>query len=157
MNLYNIINMDEKTAKKIIDWKYDDEYAEYNMDSYEELKKRNASILDPQKSSNFLCYYKAGELVGYTNTMKKANNELFLGIGLAPEFCGKGLGKDILLHTINIAKEKYPDLKIGLQVRSWNKRAIKCYQNAGFRYIKTEIVKDRNQIDTEFVFMEYML
>ena len=153
----DITNMSEEALKEIILWKYDDEYSEYNLDSYDKLKERNASILDPKKSDNYLCYYLKNELVGYTNTILKENGELFIGIGLAPKFCGVGLGKDILINSIGIAKIKYPGVKIRLQVRAWNKRAIKCYMNAGFKYIKTEIVKDRNQKDTEFVFMEYLL
>lgn len=157
MEMYNITNMNEDSLREIISWEYEGEYAKYNMDSYDKLKERNASILDINKRDNYLCYYNNGELVGYTNIVKRTNGELFLGIGLAPKFCGKGLGKDILIHTINVAKERHAGLKICLEVRLWNKRAIKCYEKAGFKYIKTEVIKDRNDKDTEFVFMEYSL
>ena len=67
------------------------------------------------------------------------NGDLFLGIGIAPKHCSKGLGKELLIHTITRAKEKYTDRNIVLQVRSWNKRAIKCYLKVGFEIIKIEV------------------
>ena len=74
-------------------------------------------------------------LVGYTNITKKPNGDLFLGIGLAPKYCGKGLGSAILENSIEDAKNRYPGSKITLQVRSWNERARKCYEKAGFKFI----------------------
>ena len=126
------------------------------MDSYEDLKSRGSSITKPENSNNYLCYFKKDELIGYTNLVLKNNGEIFLGIGLAPKHCGNGLGCDILKNSISVAKKKYPNNKIILQVRSWNKRAIKCYEKAGFKFIKKDCVKDHNGILTEFVFMEYI-
>ncbi len=154
---YIIKNMDEYILKEIISWKYEGIYSEYNMHSYEKLKERGSSITKPQNKKNYLCYFKNEELIAYTNVTKKENGELFLGIGLAPKYCGKGLGNEILMHSIKEAKTIYPGTKITLQVRSWNKRAIRCYQKAGFKYLKTETIKDHNGNQTEFVFMEYIL
>lgn len=152
---YVITNMNDKILKNIIAWRYEGDYSEYNMDSYEELKSRGASILKPEKRKNYLCYFDNGELIGYTNVTKKENGDLFLGIGLSPKFCGKGLGEEILRNSISEAKKIYPNSKISLQVRSWNKRAIKCYEKVGFNFIKKEVIEDHNRIQTEFVFMEY--
>lgn len=154
---YVITNMNDDIVREIISWRYEGNYAEYNMDSYEQLKERGSSILKPEKSQNYLCYFKDNELVGYTNITKKPNGELFLGIGLAPKYCGKGLGNSILENSIEDAKNRYPGCKITLQVRSWNERARKCYEKAGFKFIKKDTVEDHNGIETEFVFMEYVL
>lgn len=147
--------MKEKYLKAIIAWKYDKPYEEYNMEAYEELKKRNAAILNPEKKNNYVCYLDNDNLMAYTNITKREDGTIFLGIGLAPQYCGKGLGQEILLDSIQEIQKRYADYKILLQVRAWNKRAIKCYLNAGFTITKTEIVKDHNGIDTEFVFMKY--
>ena len=152
---YEIKNMNEEILKEIISWEYEGEYSEYNMDSLENLKAKGASITKPENSNNYLCYFKKGELVGYTNTMLKKNGNIFIGIGLAPKYCGKGLGNSILKNSVVNAKNMYPNSKIVLQVRSWNKRAIKCYEKIGFRLLKKEIIKDHNGIPTEFVFMEF--
>jgi len=152
---YIIKNMNEDILREIITWKYDLEYAEYNLESYDELKKRKASLLDESKASNYLCYFNKSELIGYTNLVEKENGDLFLGIGLAPRHCSKGLGKELLLDTITKAKTKYSGKSIVLQVRSWNKRAITCYTNVGFKIVKKEYVNDYKGSKSEFVFMKY--
>lgn len=152
---YKIVNMNNNILKEIVTWKYDGEYSEYNIDSYQELKKRGASILNPSNVKNYLCYInEKNELVGYTNMCKKSNGEVFLGIGLAPKYCGMGLGSEILKKSVKVLMENHPNSIIKLQVRSWNERAIKCYEKSGFKYIKKEKMKDHNGIETEFVFME---
>ena len=35
--------------------------------------------------------------------------------------------------SIEISKKLYPDKPLYLEVRTWNIRAVKCYQKAGFR------------------------
>lgn len=152
---YDIKNMSEDILKEIIKWKYEGVYSEYNLESYENLKKRKSSMLDPNKSENYLCYFNESEVIGYTNLVEKENGDLFLGIGIAPAYCSKGLGKELLIDTITKAKEKYIGRNIVLQVRSWNKRAINCYLKVGFEIVKTEEVKDHSGNMAEFVFMKY--
>ena len=154
---YNITNMNTDILKEIISWKYEDEYSIYNMDSYEKLVERNSSIIKEENKNNYFCYFNNNILIAYTKLVMKKNGDVFLGIGIAPIYCGKGLGKDILSHTIRVAKERYPNSKITLQVRSWNERAIKCYPKVGFKVTGKETIKDHNGILAEFVFMEYKI
>lgn len=154
---YIIKNMNDDILKEIVKWKYEGEYEEYNLETYENLVARKSSITLPEKSKNYLCYFDNKRLIGYTNLVEKENGDLFLGVGLAPEYCGKGIGKELLLDTINKAKEKYISRKIVLQVRSWNKRAVKCYENIGFKVTKVETKVDYKQNEIEYVFMEYKI
>ena len=39
----------------------------------------------------------------------------------------------MLLITYEISKKLYPNKPLYLEVRTWNIRAVKCYQKAGFR------------------------
>lgn len=64
-----------------------------------------------------------------------------MSLALNPSLCGKGLGNELMNAIKNQSKIKYPDIiKIVLEVRSFNRRAIKCYQKNGFKieniYIK---------------------
>ena len=43
-----------------------------------------------------------------------------------------GYGTRILLESYELSKQLYPEKPLYLEVRTWNKRAIKCYQKAGF-------------------------
>ncbi len=54
----------------------------------------------------------------------------------------------------NECKKRYSSEKIVLEVRSFNKRAIKCYEKAGFEI--TNVYQKDTLIDSgEFVKMEY--
>ena len=152
---YNVKNMSNSIVREIINWMYEGEYSEYNLESYEKLKERKSSMLDSNKAQNYLCYFYQNELIGYTNLVEKENGDLFLGIGIAPKHCSKGLGKELLIDTITRVKKKYTGRNVVLQVRSWNKRAINCYLKVGFEIVKTEVIKDHSGNMAEFVFMKY--
>ena len=47
--------------------------------------------------------------------------------------CNKHYGQRMLLITYEISKKLYPNKPLYLEVRTWNIRAVKCYQKAGFR------------------------
>ena len=51
-------------------------------------------------------------------------------------------------------KKRYSNKRIALEVRSFNKRAIKCYEKAGFK-ITDVYKKDTLMGSDEFIRMEY--
>jgi len=149
-------NMTEEYLKQIINWKYSQEYEAYNLPSYEEMKVKGFSIVEPTKWSNYICFIGDNdEVISFLNIVKQENNSIFLGIGIKPSYCGNGLGRIFLQKGIEEVKKRYGNTLITMQVRSWNKRAIKCYENIGFKITKTETEKDYKENVTEFVFMEY--
>lgn len=127
---YHQMNDDEK--QKICDWQYTGEYEIYNMPSYDEQKQKGMGLANPARTKNYFSYFDNGRLVGFTNILEE-ENEVFIGIGVAPELCGKGYGQKILEIVAGICNELYPSKREYLEVRSWNSRAVKCYEKAGFR------------------------
>ena len=144
--------MNDLAAKQICNWKYEHPYSVYNYMEYDEAVKKCAAIVNPEKAENFLCFWDKNVLIAYINiyTMEE---KIYIGIGLSPDYCGKGLGEYFLKQGIAEAKKRYPKEKIWIKVRSWNKRALRCYQKCGFAIIS--IHKDLNsEKDFEnFVFM----
>lgn len=59
-----------------------------------------------------------------------------MGIGVKPEYCGVGIGKQIIKMALDECSKRYENKPIILEVRSWNKRAIKCYESQGFKIVK---------------------
>ena len=59
--------------------------------------------------------------------------EVFIGIGVNPDLCGKHYGRRMLMRAYEISKERYPNKPLYLEVRTWNTRAVKCYERAGFK------------------------
>lgn len=121
----------EQDKKEICSWKYENEYSIYALPSYEEMKKLQTGFMNPEKENNYRAFLTDDQIVGYINLTEK-ETEVFIGIGVHPDCCGQGYGKKILDESIIISKELYPDKPLYLEVRTWNKRAIKCYQSAGF-------------------------
>lgn len=117
--------------QKICAWHYEGEYAVYDLPSYDEMIEKKMGFGNPEKEVNFLVFLEGESLVGFVNLLEE-EREVFIGIGVAPEFCGKGYGTAILLETCRISRERYPEKPLYLEVRSWNKRAVRCYEKAGF-------------------------
>jgi len=79
---------------------------------------------------------------------------VLVGLGLKPSLCGQGLGNILMELLKNECKKRYGGKKIALEVRSFNKRAIKCYERAGFE-ITDVYQKDTLIGSDEFIKMEY--
>ncbi len=148
-----ITSMNLSAVKAICSWEYPDPYDVYNYMSFDEAVKNNSPLLNDKYKDNYLCFWKKQILTAYINVYQK-DGKVFIGIGLYPAFCGMGLGKTYLKQGIETAKSRYPDSEIWVEVRSWNIRAMKCYENCGFKEQCKEIVKDRFGNNEEFVFMK---
>lgn len=148
-----ITSMNITAVKEICSWKYPEPYDVYNYVPFEEAVKSNSPLLRDENKNNYLCFWENETLTAYINIYQK-DSKVFIGIGLAPDFCGKGLGKTYLKQGIETARSCYSESEIWVEVRSWNERAIKCYENCGFKEQYKETVKDRFGNDTEFVYMQ---
>jgi ribosomal protein S18 acetylase RimI-like enzyme len=147
-------SMNEEYARQITEWNYEGEYSDYNLPSYEECKNKKYGMTREDRWNNYIVYTINNEVVFYSNMKEMDNNKLYIGVGLKPKYCGKGLGNFFLNDSINEMKKIYPERTFFLEVRSWNKRAIKSYEKLGFKITNTVISKDRLGNDTEFIEME---
>ena len=153
MKIINDMNLE--IAKEIASWNYEGDYAIYNTPSLEVMVEKKYSLVNPAKAKDFFCFYDdEGNLLGYSKVNRKEDCA-FLGIGLAPIYTGKGLGKTILSLTIKEIEKVCPNMPILIEVRSWNKRAINCYLSCGFVITETKSQIDHFGNLQEFVFMKY--
>lgn len=124
-------NLTEADKIEICSWRYPGEYSIYNLPPYEEMAKSKRGFADPCKAKNYYCFIDSGVLVGFVNILEE-EKEVFIGIGIKPELCDKHYGRRILDEAYKISKKLYPGKPLYLEVRTWNKRAVKCYQSAGY-------------------------
>lgn len=124
--------MTEQERETVSNWKYTGEYAIYNMPSYQEQKEKKIAFGSPKCADNYVAYYEGDTLIGFTNILEEAT-EVFMGIGVSPELCGQGYGRKILEAACRIAGERCPGKPLYLEVRTWNRRAVRCYERSGFR------------------------
>ena len=140
----------EKEKYIITEWNYDGAYAIYNYEPYDEQKKRGFGFANPNYASFAFC--EDGELIGFTNLYEE-EREVFFGIGVNPAYCGMGYGREMTGKTIELSHELFPGKPIYLEVRTWNQRAVKCYEKAGFRIVGEPIVQTTNIGDGTFYHM----
>jgi ribosomal protein S18 acetylase RimI-like enzyme len=145
----------EDQARQICSWKYEGIYSVYNFPDWDTLIKQRWGITLREKRKNEFTAVidKSNNLCGYIRFIENKDFVL-VGLGLKPSLCGQGLGNILMEVLKSECKKRYGSKKIALEVRSFNKRAIKCYEKAGF------VITDIYQKDTligsdEFIKMEY--
>ena len=93
------------------------------------FKKRSFDIIENHIHTILL--YELNNVVGYGH-LEKENNKTWLGIVLDDKNRGKGYGKYLMEHLINLFLKRQDD-SLYLTVDIKNKAAIKLFENSGFR------------------------
>jgi [ribosomal protein S18]-alanine N-acetyltransferase len=123
--------MTDGEAREISGWRYEQPYDFYDWtsdpDDLEEL-------LDPErrKGTYFSVFDEEGALVGFFGIEAK-DGSVDVGLGLRPDLTGAGRGLDFLLAGLNFARELHSPTRFTLAVATFNERAIRVYERAGFR------------------------
>ncbi|MED1091092.1 GNAT family N-acetyltransferase [Bacillus paramycoides] len=91
---------------------------------------------DTEKPRNlFLIVEVHNRIVGFSrcegSDLKRLSHKVEFGVCILKEFWGYGIGKNLLLQSINWADENEMK-KISLQVLETNKKAIQLYKKVGF-------------------------
>jgi ribosomal-protein-alanine N-acetyltransferase len=78
----------------------------------------------------------AGELVGHFSFKPREEGTLEIGLGLRPDLTGRGLGGSFLAAGLAFAREQFSPEGFVLAVATFNVRAIKVYERAGFARVR---------------------
>jgi ribosomal-protein-alanine N-acetyltransferase len=154
--------MNEADAHTIQMWHYEGEYAIYNAsaDSDDGLSE----MLEP-RSPYYAVRDELGELVGFfcfgtaaqpwNNDNPGLHNEdrsIDIGLGLRPDLTGKGLGLAFVQAGLTFAKAQFAPVAYRLFVLTFNQRAIRVYEQAGFVHVRLFV--RRNPLNEEMTFLE---
>lgn len=133
MNMY-VGKLTEELAKKLCEWEYEGEYSVYNFSPWDIVVQQNWDISNENKRKvNFRSVKDEQEnFIGFFRITKINQNKIELGLGLAPEYCGQGIGKDFVSLLTRYVMEKYPNYSLYMEVRTFNYRAVKCYEKCGY-------------------------
>lgn len=125
----------EEHAKAVCTWAYSGVYSVYNLLPWEMVVENHWQLADEDaRREIFHTIYLDGEMIGF-GRIQRGEDRIDLGIGLKPDYCGKGIGLPAMEALTDRAIHLYPDEIIGLEVRQFNTRAIKCYEKAGFKIV----------------------
>lgn len=154
--------LNEKDARAVCSWRYEGQYAVYNMGNIEDAVRE---MLD-RRSPHYAVRDERGELVGFYAFGSSAtvegnvepglyveNNAIFIGLGMRPDLMGKGMGLEFITAELDFAREQFAPDCFRLYVLSFNKRAIRAYEKAGFE--RVWVFMQRN-IHGENEFVEMM-
>lgn len=131
-------------------WHYEEPYSFY--DASEDMEDYQEFISPELRNNNYYEVKVNQELVGFFS-ISREGNQIEIGLGLRPDLCGKGLGKDFLNQVEEYIIAIYRPSKFVIFVAAFNKRAIKVYQNCGYKIIGEENRKTNNAI-YHFIHME---
>jgi [ribosomal protein S18]-alanine N-acetyltransferase len=136
---WTITKMTEDLAIQILQWQYESPYDFYNNEltneSLNELMNQTyIAVVDENKQltgyycSGISAIVPAGKEYGAYN-----ENMIDIGLGLKPELTGAGRGGSFFAFILqNIENGNIESLPLRLTVATFNKRAIKLYENVGF-------------------------
>lgn len=127
-----IRSLDQQDKRSICSWQYPEPYGVYNLPAWEEMQRQGIGFANPLKARNFYGFWEDHALIGFVHLMEE-DAGVFVGIGVEPSRCGQHKGSAILRQAVQLAGRLYPGKRPYLEVRTWNQRAIRCYQRAGFQ------------------------
>ncbi len=96
-----------------------------------------------QEAWHLMGWDKEGDLVAYTRLVPKGiSYEIYASIGRvvsASKVRGKGIGKEIMIASIEWCKKLFPNQKVKISAQVY---ALKFYRNLGFEEIGEEYLED---------------
>ena len=127
------------------EWHYNDMYSFYNMENDpEDLEE----IITPKLRGDK--YYQVvddqDELVGYFCLERLSEEKVEVGLGLRPDLTGRGLGLNFITEIEAFIQNNFNYRIVVLSVASFNKRAIKVYQRAGFKTDGSKLQKSNDGV-----------
>jgi [ribosomal protein S18]-alanine N-acetyltransferase len=146
--------MTKVIATDILSWKYDPPYDLYNNDvtddAISELMNEGYIAVKDESGAliGFYCSGHSAQVPAGRGAGAYTEPAIDVGVGMHPELTGKGNGSLFFSFVLNELKTLSSDSIFRLTVAKFNKRAMKLYENLGFK--KTyEFKNDTN----EFIIM----
>lgn len=136
-------------------WKYPPPYDFYDAaadpEDYEEFVNPEQW---PQKFWQVRC---EENLIGFFTASPTEDRETYeISLGLSPDLTGGGLGLKFVLAGLETLAAECSPSRVVLSVAAFNERAMKVYERAGFRAIRTYSQPTNGSV-YEFVEMELLV
>ena len=140
---YDFRPMNEEEARAVVAWRYEAPYDFYDMandpEGLEEL------LGTPERRRGYYAALSGGELVGFVcfgpggqvpSFDYADDGSLDIGLGLRPDLTGRGLGFEFLIAGLEFGRRRFAPTGFRLAVATFNERAIRVYERAGFRRVE---------------------
>lgn len=139
-----LVKFTEELAKEYASWKYASPYDVYNLPLWEEMKQNKFRITTEEGRKDCYAYAEEGNLVGVVS-FKETPENIYTGIALSPNLCGKGLGRMVLALALEEYSKNHNRTKpFYVEIRAWNERSIKTCQKCGFVIVDKKLCKGKD-------------
>lgn len=126
----------ESDAKEVAGWKYEPPYDIYDFGGWKKALAEGSGLTRPElREREFYALEEDGHFAGFFRFMPKEDH-IMLAVGLRPDLCGRGRGGELLALARETWAGRYPGWPLRLEVRTFNQRARKSYEKAGFRILE---------------------
>ncbi len=127
---YTFQPLTQEQAERIaFEWRYEGDYAFYNMDADEEDL---ASFLDADERGDTTFAILDDELIGFVTLQLESVDAVSIGLGMRPDLTGNGNGYPFLNSILNWVEATFGTRTVRLAVATFNKRTIRLYESLGF-------------------------
>jgi [ribosomal protein S18]-alanine N-acetyltransferase len=154
------LRANDASARLFLYWQYLPPYDIYNV-SADKVEDAVKFVLDPQNAyysiheddeqenlSAFCCFGRDGQVTGGDYSA----DALDIGLGIRPDLTGCGNGSDFVNATLRFAEESFEARLFRVTIASFNLRARRVWQKAGFQHVDTFC---RKRDGRSFVIMVY--
>jgi ribosomal-protein-alanine N-acetyltransferase len=123
--------MTQEDAEEVARWHYPAPFSFYDQDAD---PADLAELLDPKlRADDYVAVDDDNDrLVGYFQYKRPHRPSLEIGLGLHPDWTGRGLGQSFLEAGLEYARGRYAPAEFVLAVAAFNRRAIIVYERVGF-------------------------
>ena len=141
MQAVTIRPMGDVEAEAIVGWRYDPPYDVYGIGEPDPDTVR--SLLLPENA--YYAILQHGGLIGFCCFGHEAQvpggdyreDALDVGIGLRPDLTGQGLGGQILVAVLDVARQTFGAQPFRATIAAWNRRSIRTFEKLGFKQTHT--------------------
>jgi [ribosomal protein S18]-alanine N-acetyltransferase len=128
---FRFTQLSQEDAEAIAEWHYPEPYSFYDWTADPgDLRELLDSAL--RGDAYWAVCDEANELVGHFSFKPKDEQTVEIGLGLRPDLTGRGLGASFLAAGLEFAGTRFAPARFVLSVATFNERAIKVYERAGF-------------------------
>lgn len=150
---YIFKRMTQREAEDIaFNWHYDGIYSFYDMEADQEDLEE--FLDESRRGDTVFSVHHGNELVGFFSINPTYLQTVDIGLGMRPDLTGAGRGMEFFNAGLEFVKETYAPQRITLAVATFNLRAIKVYEKAGFEPVEV-FTQATNGGTYEFLKMKY--
>lgn len=136
---YTFRPLTRQDIASITTWRYDGPYAIYNGETLKTSLRFSLWLRSLFRLLGYECFAvddERGELVGIFQFSRMPPRTITIGLGLRPDYTGRGCGPAFVESGLEFGRERYAPKTFRLLVATFNERALKVYTRAGFKKIR---------------------